>query len=198
MVAMDGDRKKGSRTALLLVDVISAFDFDGGDKLQRFARRAAPRVRALRDAFARRRLPVVYCNDNFGQWRSDFRQVVERCVATDARGAEVAQLLRPRDDDYFVLKPKHSAFFATPLDVLLRCLDVHEIVICGFAGDGCVLATALDAHMRDYGVSVAGDATASQSVVRNRRALRDLAATEIARVANAKAIVARLRKRGAT
>jgi len=198
MPPMDGERKRSGRTALLLVDVISAFDFDGGDRLLRFARRAAPRVRALRDAFARREAPVVYCNDNFGQWRSDFRQVIERCVAPDARGSDVAQLLRPREDDYFVLKPKHSAFFATPLDVLLRCLEVRAIVICGFAGDGCVLATALDAHMRDYRVSVAGDATASQSLARNRRALRDLAATEVADVAPAKTLAARIRRRTAT
>jgi nicotinamidase-related amidase len=67
----------------------------------------------------------------------------------------------PDADDYFVLKPKHSAFFATTLDTLLRCLGTRTLVIGGFAADICVLFTANDAYMRDLAPVVPADAVAS-------------------------------------
>ena len=125
------------RSALLIVDMINRFDFPGGDALAREAGSIAGEVVRLRDAHARRRWPVVYCNDNFGRWRSDFRTVVQSC-ARRGLGRGIATLLHPRAEDYFILKPKHSAFYATPLDLLLRSLRIRRLVLCGVAGDGCV------------------------------------------------------------
>jgi nicotinamidase-related amidase len=165
----------GRRSALLIIDMINTFAFPGGQALARHARAAARHARELRDACARAGMPVIYCNDNFGQWRSDFRAVYERCARPGSRGADIAALLMPRPDDYFVLKPRHSAFFGTPLDLLLRWLRVRRLILAGIAGDGCVLTTANDAHMREFEVAVASDATASQRPASNRRALRHLA-----------------------
>ena len=55
-------------------------------------------------------VPCVYVNDNFGRRRSDFRAQVEHCLKSDVRGRPLAELLRPAEDDYFVLKPMHSGF----------------------------------------------------------------------------------------
>lgn len=167
--------RRSGRSALLIIDMINTFEYPGGQALARHARAAARHARELRDACATAGMPVIYCNDNFGQWRSDFRAVYERCARPGARGADIAALLQPRPHDHFVLKPRHSAFYATPLDLLLEWLRVRRLIIAGIAGDGCVLTTADDAHMREYEVAVARDATASQRPASNRRALAHLA-----------------------
>lgn len=168
------------RSALLIIDMINRFDFPGGRKLAQRAGRIAGNIQRLRASHGRRHWPVVYCNDNFGRWRSDFRTVVQAC-AKEGNGREIATRLHPQPGDYFILKPKHSAFYSTALDLLLRSLRIRRLVLCGVAGDGCVQATAIDAHMRDYDVSVASDATASLTPARNRKSLETLAASGIAR-----------------
>ena len=157
--------------ALLLVDVINAMDFDGGERLAEQALPAARRLAELRRKAKELGIPVIYANDNFGRWRSDFREVVEHALEGDVPGRPVAELLKPDRDDYFVLKPKHSAFYATTLDTLLRYLGTRRLVMAGFSGDVCVLFTAGDAYMRDLHVHVPSDCVASVSDDENRRAL---------------------------
>ena len=168
--------------ALLIIDMINTFAFEGGVALERHARKAAPQVEALRRRWTRAGQPVVFCNDNFGQWRSDFRAVVAACAEDGARGRAIAQLLQPQPDDYFVLKPKHSAFHGTPLYALLKALDVQRLVLTGIASDSCVLYTAFEAHMREYQVEIAADASATQSAVRHRRALACIEQAGTARI----------------
>lgn len=157
--------------ALLLVDVINDMEFPGGAALLEHALPAAARIAELKHTAKAVGIPVIYANDNFGRWRSDFREVVERCLTSGVRGEPVAQLLLPEPDDYFILKPKHSAFHATALDTLLRYLHTRRLIIAGFAADACVLVTAAEAHMRDYGVFVPSDCVASRSAEHTRGAL---------------------------
>jgi nicotinamidase-related amidase len=167
--------------------MISDWTFPDADKLLPRALAVAPQIAALKARCRRAGVPVIYGNDNRGHWRSDFRRVVESSLAAGGDGARITALLAPDDDDYFVLKPKHSAFFGTPLDLLLHHLRAHRLLISGVASDQCVVATALDARMRDYQVCVASDCVASQSAVRNRRALEHLrAATVIAATPSAR------------
>jgi nicotinamidase-related amidase len=156
--------------ALLLIDVINAMDFEGGEALARNALPAARALAKLRQKAKALGIPVIYANDNFGKWRSDFREVVEHAL-DDVPGRPMAKLLKPEKDDYFVLKPKHSAFYATTLDTLLRYLGTRRLVMGGFSGDVCVLFTAGDAYMRDLHVHVPSDCVASVSAEENRRAL---------------------------
>lgn len=162
------------RTALLLIDVINAFDFPGSEPLVAAAERAAPAIQALCNRARAEGVPVIYVNDNFGQWRSDFRHTVTNCLAAKAPGRAVTQLLLPEDEDYFVLKPMHSSFYCTPLDLVLRHLDVGRLILCGFATDLCVLFTAHDAHMRRYELAVPSDCTAANSPEIAERALLHL------------------------
>jgi nicotinamidase-related amidase len=166
--------------ALLLVDVINPLDFPEADQLLRHAVPAAGRLAELKARARAARVPVVYANDNFGRWRSDLNAVVERCRERGCKGRELADLLHPAAEDYFVLKPKHSAFFATTLDTLLRYLGARTLVVGGFAADICVLFTANDAYMRDLRVVIPADGVAS-----NDAADRDAALALMRRVLKA-------------
>jgi len=117
---------------------------------------------------------VVYVNDNYGKWRSDFKAHIDHCINDNTRGREIVELLRPSPDDYFVLKPKHSGFFSTTLDVLLDHFGTRTLVITGIAGNICVLFTANDAYMRDYKIVVPRDCAASNSVEDNDYALAQI------------------------
>jgi nicotinamidase-related amidase len=116
-------------------------------------------------------VPVIYVNDNFGRWRSDFRRQVLHCLRENSRGHEIVSLLRPDEDDYFVLKPKHSGFFSTALETLLRYLGSKKLILTGIAGNFCVLFTANDAYMRDYELIIPSDCTVSNTPKENRQAL---------------------------
>jgi nicotinamidase-related amidase len=159
--------------ALLLVDVINDLEFEGGEVLLPHARRMAKRIAALKQRLAEAGIPTIYANDNFGRWRSDFKSIVQRCLG-DVRGRPVAELLRPGEDDYFVLKPKYSGFYSTSLDVLLDCLGVRVLIIAGMATEMCVQFTAHDAFMRDYQLFVPEDCVASETPDRASQALEQM------------------------
>jgi nicotinamidase-related amidase len=162
----------GRRTALLLVDVINDMAFEGSESLVRWAEPMARRLHELKRRCRDAAIPIVYINDNFGKWRSDFRSLVEHCINDPVPGREVARLLKPDADDYFVLKPKNSAFFGTTLDTLLASLSINTVILTGIAGDNCVLFSANDAYLRDYTLFIPADCTASNSKEENDAALR--------------------------
>ena len=168
---LHGNVPDKSPTAMLLVDVINDFEFDTGERLFEQALPAAQRIAELARRARAEGIPVIYANDNFGRWRSDFTEVVEHCLEDGVRGKPIAELLRPEEDDYFVLKPKHSAFFETTLEILLRYLEVDTLILCGFSGDICVLFTASDAYMRDHHLIVPRDCVASVNPRENSRVL---------------------------
>lgn len=161
-------------TALLLVDVINDMDFPGSDALVRQAEPMARRLAALKARAARAGIPSIYINDNFGRWRSDFRRLVDHCMNDGVPGREVARILKPTEEDYFVLKPKHSAFFDTTLDTLLEYLQTDTVIIAGIAGNICVLFSANDAYMRDLRLYVPCDCTVSNTVEENDYALKQM------------------------
>jgi nicotinamidase-related amidase len=90
------------------------------------------------------------------------------------RGRPIVSKLVPEDDDYFVLKPKHSAFFHTNLDILLRYLGAQTLILTGLAGENCVLFSANDAYMRDFRIIVPPDCVASEDADENRRVLKHM------------------------
>ena len=161
--------------ALVLIDWINDLEFDGGDKLFPQALKAAQATAALRKRAKQAGVPVIYCNDNFGKWRSDFRSLLQHVLKDDVRGRPIAQLLAPDEHDYFVLKPKHSGFHSTSLDVLLAHLGASTLVLTGVAGNFCVLFTAHDAYMRDFSLLVPSDCLASEEDADNRHALAHMA-----------------------
>ena len=159
-----------SAVALLIIDTINDLEFAGGETLLRHALPMAHNIAALKRRARAAGIPAIYLNDNFGQWRSDFRSVVQRNLA-GVRGAPMVRLLAPEPDDYFVLKPKHSGFFGTTLETLLRFIGARTLVLTGLTTEMCVLFTAMDAYMRDYALLVPGDCCAAASAARHWQAL---------------------------
>ncbi|HEY2614363.1 MAG TPA: isochorismatase family cysteine hydrolase [Chthoniobacterales bacterium] len=168
---LHGSAPDKSDFALLLIDVINDFDFPEAAQLLRYARPMARKLLRLKKRAKKAQVPVIYVNDNFGRWQSDFRRQVQHCLQADSRGLEIVSLLQPEEDDYFVLKPKHSGFFSTTLETLLRYLGSERLIITGIAGNFCVLFTANDAYMRDYALMIPADCTASNSAGENKEAL---------------------------
>src|SRR5207302_2499634 len=158
-------------TALLLIDVINDLDFEEGDKLLTHAMPMATALAELKRNAKAAGIPAIYANDNFGRWRSDFPTLVQYCSGPNIRGRPVVAQLAPEEDDYFVLKPKHSAFFQTNLDILLDYLGVSTLILTGMATDIGVLFSANDAYMRDLRIIIPSDCVASQDIERNRQAL---------------------------
>jgi nicotinamidase-related amidase len=170
---LHGNAPDTCRVALLVIDMINAFDFEGADAMLPRALAAARSIFSLKQRAHAAGVPVVYVNDNFGRWRSDFRDVLEHCLRSPGR--EIAALLRPDKEDYFVLKPKHSGFQYTTLDVLLEHLGCETLVLTGVAGNFCVLFTAHDAYMRDFHLAVPRDCIASATEADDRYALEHMA-----------------------
>ena len=160
--------------ALLLIDVINGFAFDGSGPILKAATRAASRIEALAIRARAKKIPVIYVNDNFGRWRSDFEAIVGGCTAPDQPGRHVADRLRPHDGDYFVLKPLHSGFYSTPLELLLRHLKVRTVAIAGFAANLCVAFTANDAYMLGFHVVAPSDCTAANRPDLTRETLKHI------------------------
>ena len=171
---LDGNVPDQCSVALVLVDVINDMEFEGGDALLENALPAARHLARLRRRAKDAGVPVIYVNDNFGKWRSDFRQQLGHVLEDGVRGEPVAKLLKPDEQDYFVLKPKHSGFYHTQLDLLIDYLHVRTIVMAGFATDMCVLFTASDAYLRDLDIIVPPDCSASATVEHHRNALEHM------------------------
>ena len=163
-----------STVALVLLDVINDLEFDGADKLLPHALKMADNLAALIGRARKAKIPVVYVNDNYGRWQSDFNKIIDRCLREDVRGKPFVERLRPEEEDYFVLKPKHSGFFSTTLDILLDYLGAKRLIICGIAGNICVLFTANDAYMRDFELFVPEDCVASNTEEINRLAVEQI------------------------
>lgn len=172
---LHGNAPDESGAALLVIDMINAFDFEGAAAMLPRALSAAQAIAALKRRTRAAGMPVVYVNDNFGRWRSDFRSLLAHVTEPGCPGKSIAELLRPEGDDYFVLKPKHSGFQFTSLDVLLEHLGARTLILTGVAGNFCVLFTAQDAYMRDYRLAVPRDCIASQSEDDDAYALEHMA-----------------------
>jgi nicotinamidase-related amidase len=177
-----------SSVGLLLIDVVNAFDFEGCEPLVAAAERCVDHIVELRARCRNAHVPVIYVNDNFGKWRSDFRAIVAECSDPGMPGHRVSRALAPGEQDYFVLKPRHSAFFCTALEVLLDNLSCQKLIVVGFATNICVLYTANDAHMRGYQVYVPADCTASNSPELTEQALEHLRLVSRADTTEARAL----------
>jgi nicotinamidase-related amidase len=162
------------RVAVLALDLISDFDFPDGPAVRRAL---ALRARALRQLFVRARkarVPVIYANDNLGAWRSDSAALIARCVERHRPGARLVASLLPAADDFIILKPRHSAFFGTPLAALLDEQDIDTLIITGVSAESCVWMTACDAHTRGFKLLIPADTLAGASAKAVRMSLTSL------------------------
>jgi nicotinamidase-related amidase len=158
---LHGNAPDKSEIAMLLIDLINDLEFEGGEQLLPHALQAAKNIAPLKRRAKKAGIPVIYVNDNFGRWQSDFNILLTHCLQDDVRGKVIVELLQPETDDYFVLKPKHSGFFSTTLEILLNYLQAKTLILVGLTTDICVLFTANDAYMRDFSLIVPADCVAA-------------------------------------
>lgn len=170
---LHGSAPDKSNAALLLIDVINDFDFPQGEQLLRLAIPVGQNIARLKQRAKAAGIPAIYVNDNFGRWRSDFKKTVAHSLKK-GRGKEFVELLAPDDDDYFVLKPKHSGFYSTSLSLLLTHLAATNLILTGIAGNNCVLFTANDAYMQDFKLFVPADCVVSNTEEENLHALKQM------------------------
>jgi nicotinamidase-related amidase len=171
---LHGSAPDKSEAALLLIDVINDFDFEEGEQLLELALPVGKNIAELKKRANAAGIPSIYVNDNFGRWQSDFKKIVAHCSREDARGKAFVKLLLPDDDDYFVLKPKHSGFYSTTLELLLTHLGARNLILTGIAGNNCVLFTANDAYMRDFKLFIPADCVVSNTGQENEHALKQM------------------------
>jgi nicotinamidase-related amidase len=163
-----------SSVALILIDVINHFEFPDGDKILKNALPMAARLSKLKDRCRRAGIPAIYVNDNFGQWRSDAKSLVSRCLESHCAGRPFVEPIRPDDEDYFVLKPMHSAFFQTPLEILLHYLGATSLILTGLATNSCIVCTAHDARMRNFSLYVPSDCSAARTRREHEQAIEHI------------------------
>lgn len=161
-----------ARTVLLILDMITDLNFPDGKAVFRAARRIAPRIAALKRRAAKAGIPTIYVNDNVGRWRSDATGLVSSCTHADARGCDVVRQIAPSDDDFVLLKPKHSGFYATPLAALLEAAFTRRLMITGISTHQCVLFTANDAYLREFELVVPADCVGAPEGGQTRFALK--------------------------
>jgi len=171
---LHGNVPDKSAIALVLIDVINDLEFESGKRLLPHALEMARKLSALKKRAKQLKIATIYVNDNFGKWQSDFNKQLQHCLEDDVCGRPLAESLRPDDDDYFVLKPKHSGFFSTTFETLLDYLGARALILTGLTGDNCVLFTANDAYMRDFHLFVPADCVASEDPQENEHALRHM------------------------
>lgn len=171
---LHGNVPDRSDAALIVVDVLNALDFEGSESFVPRAMSVGANIAALKTRASEHGIPTIYVNDNTGKWRSDVRRLLETCRREGAPGAPLAKLLLPTEDDYVVLKPKHSGFYSTTLDTLLTYLKTRRLVLTGLTTERCLLFTASDAFLRDYELYVPKDCTAAIDEADHRAALRIL------------------------
>jgi nicotinamidase-related amidase len=171
---LHGNVPDQSGAALLLIDVINDFEFEGGEALLKLALPVGKNIANLKNLAKQAGIPAIYVNDNFGKWQSDLNKIVSHCLEDGVRGEPFVRLVLPDEDDYFVLKPKHSGFYCTSLDLLLEHLGAHNLILAGIAGNNCVLFTANDAYMRDFKLLVPSDCSASEIQQDNENALKQM------------------------
>jgi nicotinamidase-related amidase len=159
------------KAALLLIDFFNPMDFEGGAALARAARRAAGNAALLKARLREAGVPAIYANDNFGHWESEFSALVSACRELRGAPGEIARLLAPDEDDRSILKPRHSAFYGTPLEFLLASLGVDRLILAGQSTDSCIAFTAQDAYVRKFALWIPDDCVAAEKPEYSRAAL---------------------------
>ncbi len=168
---LHGNAPDQSPVALVIIDMINDLEFPEGGQIRSAAIEAADRILEVKRKAREAGIPVIYANDNFGRWRSDFRDVIDHTLNDGVKGQPLAERLAPAEDDYFVLKPKHSAFFSTTLETLLAYLGARRLILTGLTTDICVMFTAMDAYVRDLGISIPADCVVAPTQEAHEQAL---------------------------
>ncbi|MDQ0273885.1 isochorismatase family cysteine hydrolase [Cytobacillus purgationiresistens] len=155
--------------ALIIIDMINDFQFEHGEDLAKKALNISDPINKVKEQFSRLNLPVIYVNDHYQLWQANLDKIISHCQNPISQ--PVIDAIRPSSQDYFLIKPKHSAFYGTALNTLLHQLNIKTLVLAGIAGNICVLFSANDAYMREFKLHIPKDCIASNNDHDNDNAL---------------------------
>ena len=145
-------------TALIVTDMLNTYEHDDADALAESVSKAVGAIGSLIAAARDRELPLIYVNDNYGDWNSSSEELANR--AMEGEHPELVEPVLPPEGSMFVIKARHTVFYETPLAYLLAQLGVGSIVLVGQVTEQCILYSALDAYVRHLDVAVPPDAVA--------------------------------------
>jgi nicotinamidase-related amidase len=138
--------------------MITDYDFEDGERLRESVQEALPRMSGLLERARENDVRTIYVNDNHGAWHQGRAELVESGLSGSAR--ELIEPIAPGDDVDFVVKARHSIFYETPLEYLLREGEIDRIILIGQVTEQCILYSALDAYIRHFDLHVPPDAVA--------------------------------------
>lgn len=159
-----------SKTALLIIDMINDFNFQHGEILAEKAKVITDHIYQLKNQCRKENIPVIYVNDHYNLWQAELEKIIHYCK--NDRSESIIEKIKPTDEDFFLIKPRHSAFFGTALHTLLTNLKVNRLILTGLAGNICVLFTANDAYMREIPLLIPDNCIASVDDEDNKYAIR--------------------------
>jgi nicotinamidase-related amidase len=147
------------RTALIVIDMLSSYDFEDAEKLIPAVEETLPQIEGLVERALDADVLTIYVNDNYGDWHSNRDALLSRALKGEHK--RLVEPIAPSDEALFVVKARHSIFFQTPLEYLLGQEEVDRLVLTGQVTEQCILYSALDAYIRHLEVCVPRDAVAS-------------------------------------
>jgi nicotinamidase-related amidase len=145
-----------SASALLVCDMITEYDFQDAETVAAHAPGPVRRIAELVERATADDTLIVYVNDNYGNWDGSRDGLIRR--ALQGAHPELVEPIKPEREFGFLWKPRHSAFYETSLNYLLREQGIDRVVITGQVTEQCVLYTALDAYIRHFDIVVPSDA----------------------------------------
>jgi nicotinamidase-related amidase len=145
-------------TAVIVIDMLNRYEHEDGERLRESVRKIVPGLARLVENAHRAQVLTIYVNDNHGDWTAGRTQLSQ--WALEGADRSVIEPILPRGDVPFLIKARHSVFYATQLEYLLRREGIERVVLCGQVTEQCIMYSALDAYVRHFEVVVARDVVA--------------------------------------
>jgi nicotinamidase-related amidase len=154
----DRHRAESSATALVVVDMLNPYEHAEAERLAVGVADVLPGIKTLLARAADAEIPIIYVNDNYGDWNSSASELAEKAI--EGAHPELVKSVLPPEKHSFVIKARHSIFYGTPLEYLLDQMGVGRLVLCGQVTEQCIFYSALDAHVRHFRVVIPTDGVA--------------------------------------
>jgi nicotinamidase-related amidase len=147
------------KSALIVIDMLNPYEHEDADPLVASVGETLPAMVRIIERARREDIAVIYVNDNYGDWAAAGAQITERALA--GRAPELIEPIAPPPGTPFIAKARHSIFYETQMEYLLRQREIERVVLIGQVTEQCVLYSALDAYVRHFTVAVPSDAVAT-------------------------------------
>lgn len=144
--------------ALIVVDMMNPYRHGDADALKSSVRQVVPAIETLIHASRSADVPVVYVNDNHEDWSAGRQEIVSQALAGTA--PELVEPIAPGPGSSFIVKARHSIFYQTPLEYMLRQRRIDRLILTGQVTEQCILYSALDGYVRRFEIAVGSDCVA--------------------------------------